>query len=169
MKTANTKQIFDVEKFELDKKIDQNRISDAMSDNADILGFYGNQQTLWQGYSDLLKLQIANKSAQLELEIRRIADAEGQKVTDSSVKAQVAADEDILKLQQTLIKSQEQYRLYLNAVDAVEHKGKMLISLGAWLRSEMDNLGMHINHSDPTKMRKFPEAKERKLRETGAA
>lgn len=138
------RQKFDVEKFVTDRKI--NDISDGMTTNSDLLGFYGYQESLWDSMIDNLKLQIENRSAFLELDIRSGL----EKMTDATVKAKVAADAEIQKLKKALLIAKEQSALYTNACRALDQKGKMLISLGAWKRSEIDGLGMRTpNVSEP--------------------
>lgn len=135
------KQKFNIEKFIEDKSLSENELSSGMASNADLLGYYGYQEVLWRSVVDNLKLQLDTKSSEVELEIKDTA----EKITEATVKARVAVNPEIKKIKAALLVAKEQEMLYSNAVSAIDNKGKMLISLGAWKRAEFDNTDMHIN------------------------
>jgi len=134
------KQKFDVEQFIEDKKLSEDTIVDAMTNCASLIGYYGQQQAHWKSVVDNLKMQLDNRSAEVELEIK----ASGDKITEATAKAKVALDAEVKKLKSAIIVAKEQEMLYSNAVSAIDTKAKMAISLGAWKRSELEGLGIHI-------------------------
>lgn len=154
------KQLFDAEKFVEDKKpVDEATISSAMACNADLLGFYGYQEALWGNHAALLKVAVEAKIAQKSISYKEEADSDKRKTTDAIIKSMVEADSEVLKLKHALEVAKGEQRLYSIAVSTIEHKGKMLISYGAHMRSEMDNLGMHTSNS-PIQRRTPPEGKQ---------
>lgn len=155
------KQKFDVTKFIEDKKIDQNDISLAMASNADLIGFYGYQESLWKSYLESLKIQYEALASKLEIDIK----SEYEKQTEATVKARINTNEEIVKLRKALAVVREQEMLYSNGVRTLEQRGKMLISLGAWMRAELSNMDMSISHS-PSSPRISPKDRRQVLTET---
>lgn len=143
------RQNFDVDKFNEDKRaFDENTIGTAMECNADILGFYGYQEALWSHRVSALKLATEAKSAQKYIDYKN----SGEKLTDTTVKSMVEADEEIVRLKSEQEVAKLEQKLYSMAINTLHEKGKMLISRGASLRSEMENLGIHTAQS-PVKPR----------------
>lgn len=147
------RQKFEVEKFIEDKKIDETNISLAMTSNADLIGFYGYQESLWKSFVESIKLQYETLSSQLEINIKAAA---SEKITEATVRAKIAIEPEIQKLRKAQNLAREQELLYSNAIRAMEQRGKMLISLGAWMRAELGNMDMSISNNSPSKPRINP-------------
>lgn len=133
---------FDVEKFFVDKKIDESNLSGAMVENASLLGYYGYEKSLWGSYVDKLKMTLEAMSAQAELDVRDTS----EKMTESVVKAKLACDPQLKKIKMQIAIAREQETLYSNAVNTLAERGKMLISIGATARAEMESMGIHIRN-----------------------
>lgn len=141
------RETFDVDKFVIHKQVSEHNIAPAMSNNADLLGYYGYQEALWRTAVDNLKLQLDTRSSELELEVKRTA----EKMTEATAKATVSVHEDIVTLKKSILVAKEQEMLFSNAYSTLDNRGKMLVALGNQKRIEMTNISNVDFHTTPLK------------------
>ena len=74
---------------------------------------------------------------------------EGSKyITDGMAKQLVDSDGGVNEMRKAEIDAEYNYRLLESLVDGLSQRAQMLISLGADLRSEAEQTGMHLNGPD---------------------
>jgi hypothetical protein len=124
--------------------LDANAPHLAMADNSSFLAFYGTQQGLWEGQTNLVKMQLENQEAIVQEELR----SSGEKMTAGVTEAKVALDEEVQKLKKLLVVAKMQNTLYTNACKAFTDRGNNSRSLNTRQRGEREYNSNHLVDTD---------------------
>lgn len=123
-----------------DTYIDPDNITVEFSKQPALLAWYG---VMWQQANNVYekaKTEFDIFEAKACCEVRKLID-EKAKVTETYIKQLVTADDDYAEKRRALDALHAQADLARRAFDAIKEKGSALISLGAHIRAEMDQLG----------------------------
>lgn len=133
-------------KLDLGDAVDINEadLSAEFSKQASLLAYWG---TLLEQAQNLHRRQddrVESYAAELSLRIRKRAAASGEKTTEGKISDEIKNDVGYRKSKENLLDAKHEVEQLKVALRALEEKGKMLISLGAQKRAELDMTGMRI-------------------------
>jgi hypothetical protein len=94
---------------------------------------------------NVAKQFVSTCKAELDQRMRAKIAARGEKTTESGIAAMVETHDDYVAAVDAEINARYQHQLLKSISSAMDMRSSMLISLGAHLRSEMDQTQMHIS------------------------
>lgn len=137
-------------KFDINElfKIDQNLISDAMSSQATLYGFFAIMAAEADRIAAMKAILYDQESAQADESYRQQLELDGKKYTEAVIKSMIVRDEDCIKA--LTVKEDADYDLNIlkAIVRAFEQRAMMLQSLGSQLRHEYDMQGLHTKEAE---------------------
>ncbi len=92
-----------------------------------------------QGQFEKAKLHMDVTKAETDGVVRQKLIADGIKITEAAVSAQIRLNDKYRKAETTVGAARQRYELFRAGVEAMRSKKDMLISLGAHKRAEMDS------------------------------
>jgi hypothetical protein len=90
------------------------------------------------------KQETERVKARTDKQVRQLANATGEKITETMVSNRVILHDDVIAVEEEELSQRLQYMLMKAIVNSMEQRAQMLISLGAHLRAEADQTGMLI-------------------------
>ncbi|MFA5035633.1 MAG: hypothetical protein WC479_00450 [Candidatus Izemoplasmatales bacterium] len=145
VKTLKGKKRFDIGKLFM---IDQNLISDEMSSQASMYGFFAILAAEADRISALKSMLYDQETAQADESYRQQLELDGKKYTEAVVRSMVIRDEECVKALTAKEDADYDLNILKAIVRAFEQRAMMLQSLGSQLRHEYDMQGMHTKESD---------------------
>ncbi|WP_270364019.1 hypothetical protein [Bacillus paranthracis] len=133
-----------------DKEHHFNAKEELIIDKFDINGGYIDQPgkyAWWGTLTEVAREKMENAKAEMEQEefhadirAREELDLDGIKITEGLVTRKVKCDREYKKKQSRYIKATKQFKLLDKIMKAFDHRMEALISLGAMVRKENDNV-----------------------------
>jgi hypothetical protein len=124
--------------------INPDDLSAEMAKQAAIFGFFSVVAVAAEDVSNKASFTKDQEEASADLDTRASLNKDGVKFTEAAVKAMVATDVSYNKYCEMELKTRYDFKLLKAIVAALEQRASMLISLGAMMRSELDQTNMHI-------------------------
>jgi hypothetical protein len=125
-------------------RIDDQNLSKEFTQQASLLAYAATLAARAEAEWGYAKLDLEETTASIYKDVRQDAEADGRRTTEAQVDAAVKTSRGYLEASENEIQHKEQYRILRGLVDALIQRGSMLQSLGAHLRSEMDQTDMII-------------------------
>lgn len=126
-------------------------------DDTDIIKEYTQQAALY-GYfaaaEALAEEQVANATRVTEVDYavadsdyRGEAEKNGRKITETQIRSMILSDADYDKTLNLELKAKAEVKMLKAIVAALDMRANMLVSLGAHMRSELDQTGMNVKEN----------------------
>jgi len=119
-------------------KIDPNDIDQEFQDQSGKFAWWATLASLAE-YNYLRKRQARKeKEADQYVQLRRLAEATGKRVTEKQLEAQLTLDPEVKALVLQELEAQKQFSILSAITQAFRQRKDMLVSLGSNLRAEKD-------------------------------
>jgi|SaaInlStandDraft_7_1057024.scaffolds.fasta_scaffold65848_2 hypothetical protein len=139
-------EYIDAEKFQKDINYSMSDLDTAVLEQAGLAAYYGAKAALAKRQASNSKLKLQTISAQVYKIVRDALEESGKKATESTIKAMVDTDKNVVNAKASTIEAVYYEDLGMTTVDAFRHRRDMLKELGMASRAE--------RFSDPTVMAK---------------
>lgn len=90
------------------------------------------------------KQETERTKARIDKQVRQLAAAAGEKITETMVSNRVLLHDDVIEAEEIELGQRYQYMMMKAIINSMDQRAQMLISLGAHLRAEADQTGMLI-------------------------
>lgn len=127
--------------------INPDDLSAEMAKQAAIFGFFSITAINAEDVASKASFEKDTDEAGADLEIRAKLVADGVKFTETTVRSMVTTDESCVKKSLVELKTRYDHKLLKAIVATLEQRASMLISLGAMMRSELDQTNLHIKEN----------------------
>jgi hypothetical protein len=131
-------------------KIDDTNLSKEMSQQAAIYGYFSVLAAMADDVSSKASFEASTDEAVADLNYRDKYAKTGQKFTEATIRATIMSDEKHIKKLEVELVTKYDLKLLKAIVATLDQRANMLVSLGAWLRHELDMTSMHTNESKLT-------------------
>ena len=128
--------------------IDQNEISNALSTQASLYGFFAILTAEADRIAAMQAMLYEQETANADELYRANLDEEGKKYTEAVIKSMVARDEDCIRVHTAKENADYDLNILKAIVRAFEQRAMMLQSLGSQLRHEYDMQGMNVKERE---------------------
>jgi hypothetical protein len=135
VKTVNIADIFRIDDAELTKEF---------ANQASLYAYFATLATKAEFDSSLIELGQDQEYAQADGAYREEFEKDGRKYTEAVIKSMILTDENYIKLSESALGAKYDYKLLKAICTALEQRANMLISMGAYMRHEMDQTAMNI-------------------------
>ncbi len=125
------------EQLQKDLAITPNNLTECYTNHAALYAWYSEQYRAAQFQADRLDNQEKLVYAKIEMDVRKNAVVEGEKLTEASVKSRVLLDPRYQKIATLKLESEMIAGLTRDATEAFKQRRDMLIQLGSDAREEV--------------------------------
>lgn len=132
--------VHDQEKQELALKIDEARIREHFVEIPTQIAFAGNNCAMLGKDAARRNFQYKEQRAVTKEQLRALASAKGERMTESRLDAMVESDTSVGNAYRQYLDAQEEYDFSKAHLEGLRTKRDMLVNLGAHLRTEMQTM-----------------------------
>ena len=109
-----------------DLELDRNDLVGEAARQASLYGYYADQAVQARKTRDEAVNKLTQRSAELNLQIRRTAADRGEKITEGIVQARLDSDPELAELKQVVVQTNSDYLTLDNMLRALDHKKSMI-------------------------------------------
>ena len=131
-----------MEKQQAALDIDETRIREHFVEIPAQIAFAGNNCAMLGKDAARRHFQYKEQRATIKEQLRALASAKGERMTESRLDAMVESDMSVGHAYREYLDAQEEYDFSKAHLEGLRTKRDMLINLGAHLRTEMQTMGM---------------------------
>ena len=109
-----------------DLELDRSDLIGEAARQASLYGYYADQAVKARSDRDTAVNRLTQRSAELNLQFRKMAADKGLKVTEGTIQAQLDSDPELIELKADLVRTNANYITLDSMLKALDHKKSMI-------------------------------------------
>jgi len=130
-----------VKEFDLNEElaVSEETLEDDFMNQAGKYAWWATLAEIAKNKKERMEAELDEAEAEADRRVRDILELDGVKITEALVKSRIKLDEDYKTAVNNVLEAKKYASILDKVVKALEHRKEMLISVGAHLRSGVDN------------------------------